>query len=248
MSTEPGWPEGYDRIVLRTVDSTNAEAARLAPELGRPTWIMAEEQQAGRGRRGTVWRMPAGNLAASLILRPTGTAGWAALRSFMAANALYETLALYVDRTRLGLKWPNDVLLDGGKVAGILLEAAGSGGAVDWLIVGVGVNLAAVPDGVTDAAFPPICLADAGARATPEDFLLRLAGFYATEESILEQLGFQPIREKWLRGAARLGEEITARTPQGETRGRFRIIDEAGRLVLETPQGEVRIAAAEVFF
>lgn len=245
MSTEPVWPEGYDRIVLDEVDSTNAEAARLAPELGRPTWVLARKQVSGRGRRGKPWQMPEGNFAATLIMRPTGTAGWASLRSFMAACALFETLALYVDRSRLSLKWPNDVLLDGGKLAGILLETANSGDQVEWLAIGMGVNLAGAPTDVGDAAFPPVAL-ERG--PDPEDFLLRLAGHYATQESILEQLGFEPIREKWLRHAARLGEIITARTEDREVSGRFKTIDEAGCLILETSQGETRISAADVYF
>lgn len=245
MSTEPAWPEGYDRIVLDEVDSTNAEAARLAPELGRPTWILARRQRAARGRRGAPWEMPEGSFAATLLMRPAGTPAWAGLRSFLAANALFEALALHVTRDRLSLKWPNDVLLDGGKVAGILLESASRNGQVDWLAIGIGVNLAAPPAGVRDAAFPPVAL---GQGLDPEGFLSELAGFYATEESIIERLGFAPIREKWLRNAARLGEVITARTPQREITGRFETVDEAGQLVMATPDGEERISAAEVFF
>ena len=76
---------------------------------------------------------PVGNLAATLVMRPGGLPAWAALRSFLAANALFETLALYCDRDCLSLKWPNDVLLDERKVAGILLESAGNAREVDWL-------------------------------------------------------------------------------------------------------------------
>ncbi len=238
------WPERYDRIVLDSVDSTMAEAIRLAPELGRPTWIVAREQTGGHGRRGAAWATLPGNLAATLLMRPGGVAGWAALRSFLAANALFETLALSVDRTRLSTKWPNDVLLDGGKVAGILLESASTGDAVDWLAIGVGVNLAAAPD-MPGASFPPVALQDG---PDPLTFLGHLAGHYATEEAILDRLGFAPIREKWLRSAARLGEVITARTGKEEITGRFETVDEAGRLVLETPDGRREIPAADVYF
>ncbi len=246
MSADPGWPEGYRLIVRETCDSTNAEAVRLAAELDRPTWILAHEQTGARGRRGADWLMPEGNFAATLLMRPTGTAGWAGLRTFLAANALFETLALYVERPRLAMKWPNDVLLDGGKVAGILLETASSGTEIDWLAIGIGVNLRAAPAGIRDAAFPPVALERDD--IAPEDFLVRLAGFYATEEEILTQLGFQPIREKWLRHAARLGEVLTARTGREEITGRFERVDEAGQLVLATSQGERRIPAADVFF
>ncbi len=231
-----------------SIDSTNAEAARIASEMRRPTWIMAHAQTAARGRRGKSWHMAPGNFAATLVMRPGGVPGWAALRSFMAANALFETLALHVDRTRLANKWPNDVLLDQGKIAGILLESAGSAGQVDWLSIGVGVNLASAP-ALRDAAFPPVSLAEqGGAEIAPEQFLHDLAGFYATEESILERLGFDPIRDKWLRDAARLGEVITARTATGEITGQFDTIDDTGQLILITADGPKVIPAADVYF
>ena len=137
-----------------------AEAARRADGLFAPTWIMARHQTEARGRQGRKWENPAGNLAATLIMRPLCTPQAAAQRSFLAANALFETMALYVDRARLATKWPNDVLLNGGKVAGILLETSGRGPFVDWLSIGVGVNLRRVPPQVKDAAFPPVALND----------------------------------------------------------------------------------------
>ena len=225
-----------------------AEAARLAPELKRPTWIMARRQTAARGRQGRAWQNPEGNLAATLLMRPLGGPADAALRSFMAANALFESLALHVDRTKLAVKWPNDVLLSGGKVAGILLESMGTAQGLDWLAIGVGVNLAAVPDGVQDAAFPPTALAEHGDAVSPEAFLEELAANYATEEAIFAELGFARIREDWLKRAARLGEVITARTSREEITGTFESIDEAGNLILRTPKGAQVIAAADVYF
>lgn len=247
MSTDL-WPDGYDRIVLDEVDSTNAEAARVAADLKRPTWIMAHRQTAARGRRGRPWAMPAGNFAATLVMRPGGQPAWAALRSFLAANALYATLAMYVRDASLALKWPNDVLLDGGKVAGILLESTGTGKLVNWLSIGIGVNLAAKPDIEGDPAFPPVCLADHGELVDPETFLTVLAGHYATCESILDRLGFDAIREDWLQRAARLGEVITARTSRETITGLFDTIDEAGNLVLITGAGRRVIPAADVYF
>ena len=225
-----------------------AEAARRADGLHGPTWIMAREQTAARGRRGRPWLHPAGNLAATLIYKPEATAAEAAKRSFLAANALFETLAMYVDRTALSLKWPNDVLLNGGKVAGILLESAGRGPFVDWLSVGFGVNLQAVPEGLT-SPFPPISLRGAGGQdVTPEDFLTVLASNYATQEGKLSALGFARIREDWLRHAAKLGEVITARTGQDVIKGIFDTVDEDGALVLITGMGPRAIPAADVFF
>jgi BirA family transcriptional regulator, biotin operon repressor / biotin---[acetyl-CoA-carboxylase] ligase len=253
LSTEPVppglWPEGYDRVILDEVDSTMAEAARRAHDLDGPTWIMAHRQTAARGRRGRVWQQPAGNLAATLIYKPWATVPDAAKRSFLAANALFEALALFVDRTALSLKWPNDVLLNGGKVAGILLESAGRGGRmVDWLAVGVGVNLTGVPADLTER-FRAVSLAgEGGATVSPEDFLTVLASAYATQESKLAVMGFQRIREDWLRHAAKLGETITARTMRDEHSGIFDTVDMDGNLVLITGTGPLIIPAADVFF
>ncbi|MBT8424173.1 MAG: biotin--[acetyl-CoA-carboxylase] ligase [Boseongicola sp.] len=243
------WPSGTGRIVLDEVDSTMAEAARRAPTLDRPTWIMAHRQTAARGRRGRHWENPEGNFAATYVMRPGGNPASAALRTFMAANALLEALAMKIDRDRLTLKWPNDVLLNGGKVAGILLEATGQGQNIDWLSIGIGVNLVDVPRGVRDAAFPPVSLAGEGGQPCDvDDLLSMLASNIETEERIFRELGFGPIREHWLKKAARLGEVITARTARDEITGTFETVDEAGQLVLMTPKGPVKIPAADVYF
>ncbi|MGR3593245.1 BirA family biotin operon repressor/biotin-[acetyl-CoA-carboxylase] ligase [Limimaricola soesokkakensis] len=236
--------------MLDTVDSTMAEAARRAASgLAGPTWIMAHQQTSGRGRRGRDWSSQPGNLAATLVYKPEATPAEAARRSFLAAVALFEALAIHVDRTRLSLKWPNDVLLDGGKVAGILLESAGQGPYVDWLAIGVGVNLASRPAGLRGVAFPPVAVADnGGPLVDPEEFLTHLADAFATEEGKLDAFGFGRIREDWLRHAARLGEVITARTGADEITGVFENVDEAGNLMLRTPKGLRAISAADVFF
>lgn len=245
-----GWPDGVGRHVLARVDSTMAEAARRAVSLAGPEWVLALSQTAGRGRRGRVWSMPAGNFAASLILRPEGPADRIALRSFTAALALRDALvAVGCPAGALGLKWPNDVLLHGGKLAGILLESLGDGkGGVVHLIIGVGVNLAAVPeaDALERGALAPVSLREAGVTVAPEDFLDALAPAYAEWEHSLSTFGFGPTRNAWLANAARLGEVITARLPGEEIRGTFRNVDETGNLILDTAKGERRIAAADI--
>jgi BirA family biotin operon repressor/biotin-[acetyl-CoA-carboxylase] ligase len=234
---------------MNAVDSTMSEAARRAATLDKPTWILAHHQTQARGRQGKPWVVPPGNLSATYLFKPACTAQDAAKRSFLAANALYETLALYVEAEKLSLKWPNDVLLKGGKVAGILLESTGQGPYVDHLAIGVGVNLAHVPQNVTDASFPPTSLkAEGGDTVTPEDFLSKLASAYATQELKLEKIGFDRIREDWLTKAARLGEQITARTPREEITGTFDTIDADGNLVLITAKGPRAIPAADVYF
>ena len=226
-----------------------AEAARLAPTLEQPTWIMAHTQTAARGRRGRPWVVPAGNLNATLVFKPACSPAEAARRSFLAANALLAALAIYVQPEKLAHKWPNDVLLSGGKVAGILLESSGQGPYVDWLSIGIGVNLAHVPEAVANAAFAPTSLRAAGGwDVTPEEFLATLADAYATQEDKLRTFGFARIRDDWLGSAARLGEVITARTGREEFTGRFDTVDLDGNLVLTTAQGVKTIPAADVYF
>ncbi|MDX8352309.1 biotin--[acetyl-CoA-carboxylase] ligase [Cognatiyoonia sp. IB215182] len=242
------WPEGYGRVVLDTVDSTMAEAARRVDDITKPTWIMARHQTAARGRRARPWIAPPGNLNATLIFNPGCTAAEAARRSFLAANALYQALAIYVPAEKLSLKWPNDVLLSGGKVAGILLESSGQGPFIDWLAIGIGVNLQHAPE-VADASFAPTSLMQAGGwEVEAEDFLATLADAYATQEDKLRHFGFKRIRDDWLANAARLGEVITARTGREDVTGIFDSIDEDGSLVLITGTGPRAIPAADVFF
>ncbi|MCR9125402.1 MAG: biotin--[acetyl-CoA-carboxylase] ligase [Rhodobacteraceae bacterium] len=246
------WPAGYDLRVLDTVDSTLDEAARMAPDLAGPVWIMALKQTAARGRRGRPWRDTPGNLAATLVLRPTGGPGQAALRSFVAALALWEACAAVTGRPEcFALKWPNDVLLNDGKLAGILLESVGAGRSVSYLAVGIGVNLVAAPEvGAVErhAVRPVSLLAETGVTVDPEDFLRVLAASFAEWEERLCRDGFAPVRNAWLAHAARLGAPIVVRTGDVETHGRFETIDEVGNLVLATPEGPRHIAAADVYF
>ncbi|SDX20399.1 BirA family transcriptional regulator, biotin operon repressor / biotin-[acetyl-CoA-carboxylase] ligase [Roseicitreum antarcticum] len=255
------WPAGVDRVVLAEVDSTNAEAARRARDLTQPTWILALRQTAGRGRRGRAWVDPTGNFAATLVMRPAGPPGAAAQRSFIAALALFDACVAVTGRPDgFALKWPNDVLLNGCKLAGILLESLGSvggsgGGSVGvsgaWvahLAIGIGVNLRNAPP-AQDGAVRPVNLWDeAGAAVTPEEFLDALAPAFAHYEAQFTTYGFAPIRNAWLARAARLGETITARTVTESYDGVFETIDDSGALILNTARGRMAIPAADVFF
>ncbi|MFA3917593.1 biotin--[acetyl-CoA-carboxylase] ligase [Ruegeria hyattellae] len=246
------WPEAYGKRVLDEVDSTLNEAARIAPALTGPEWILAHRQTAARGRRGRAWANPTGNLAATLVMRPFGTAENAALRSFIAALALFDACVAVTGRANgLTLKWPNDVLLNGGKLAGILLESAGQGQGVNYLAIGIGVNLAEAPAAaqVEDGALRPVSLfSETGALVTPEDFLTELAAAFARYETQFQSYGFEPIRQAWLARAARLGEVITARTSTNETVGTFETVDGQGNLVLLTAKGRASIPAADIYF
>lgn len=242
--------------MLPTVDSTNAEAARLAPSLTGPCWILAGEQTGGRGRRGRAWASPPGNFHATLVLKPHEAPATVALRSFAAALALREALvALTGLPGSFTLKWPNDVLCNGGKLAGILLESAGQGAQVGHLAIGIGVNLIAAPDPAMldpDALRPVTLLGETGHRIAPETLLNALAPAYAAWEDRFTTEGFAPLRAEWLKHAANLGQPIRARTGTGPgttTRhGTFETIDATGALILRTPQGRETIPAAEVFF
>ncbi|MGQ0610295.1 MAG: biotin--[acetyl-CoA-carboxylase] ligase [Paracoccaceae bacterium] len=240
------------RHVLAEVDSTNALALRLAPDLTGPAWFLAQTQSAGRGRRARPWASPAGNFHASLLCFPGGPAAAVALWSFAISLALWEALAALTGQgPRLALKWPNDVLLDGAKVAGILLESSGTGARIEHLAIGVGVNLIAAPPAETlePGALPAASvLGQTGQTITPAALLDALAPAYARWEAVLERQGFAPLREAWLARAARLGEPITARTAKAVHRGRFETIDLHGHLILHTASGRLSIPAADVFF
>lgn len=249
MSAEGDWPAGYARIVLPEVDSTNAEAARVAPGLSGPAWVLALRQTAGRGRRGRAWADPAGNFAATLVMRPEGVPGQAAMRSFISALALFDAFVAATGRAEpFALKWPNDVLLNGGKVAGILLESIGTGRGVSHLAIGIGVNLLSAPAPEPEAVPPVSLMAETGARVTPEEFLDLLAPAFARREAQFTTYGFAPIRTAWLARAAKLGQTIRARTMQETHEGVFESIDDSGALVLNTAKGRLSIPAADVFF
>lgn len=229
-----------------------SEASRLAPHLAGPAWILAREQTDARGRRGRAWRSPIGNFAATLLFRPRVALPQAALYSFVSALALEDALSRVAGpHVRLAIKWPNDVLLNGGKIAGILLESMGQGPMPSHLAIGIGVNLVAAPPAtmVEPGAVLPVSLLDeTGLTIAPEDFLLPLASAFDRFSRQFETWGFAPIREAWLARAARLGQQVTARTVTETTTGILETIDETGAMILRTPAGPKAISAADVFF
>lgn len=249
MSAKFAWPTGYQRRHFVTIDSTNEEAKRLAAagEKG-PVWIQADMQTAGRGRRGRAWDSPTGNLAATLFLRPNRPARECAQLSFAAALAASDAVSAFAPSNGVKLKWPNDVLADGKKIAGILLESASAGGEIpDWLAVGIGINLAMFPEGTE---YPATSLKALGA-AVPSagDGLVALAASFAKWYETWLAQGFGAIRDAWLARAAGLGTRIRARLQNEETSGVFEGIDEQGALILRVGADRTRvIAAGDVFF
>ncbi len=165
----------------------------------------------------------------------------------MAALAVLDACIGVAGRSDgFALKWPNDVLLNGGKLAGILLESAGG-----MLSVGIGVNLASAPSGdeVEARALRPVSLmSETGVSVEPEAFLTFLAVAFAKYEAQFTTQGFEPIRTAWLSHAARLGQVVTARAGNTETTGTFETVDATGNLVLLRGKSRVAIPAADVFF
>lgn len=244
----PRVPSGYSVASFETIDSTNEEARRRAA-LGErgPLWIWARKQTAGRGRRGREWDSPDGNLMTTLLIAPGVSAAEAARLSFVAALAVHDLATTYAQRAATRVKWPNDVLIDGKKVAGILLESSGSEGVdiLPWLAIGIGVNLTQAPAAV---AYPATSLGDHGPAPSPEEALARLAEAWETRFRDWRVNGFAAIREAWLAVAAGLGQSIEVRLPGETLQGRFETLMPDGALSLILPTGSRRaITAGEVF-
>jgi len=252
--SEPGprLPGFYRLVALDSIDSTNEEARRrLAadPSLPEGTLIWAAEQTAGRGRRGRSWSSPRGNLYLSVVLRPGCAPAVAAQLGFAAAVALAATLAeILPGAERVRLKWPNDVLVDGAKASGILLEATTAGeGEPGPIILGVGVNLQSRPE---SGLYPTISLAEAGCPiSAPGELLERFAARLLSCYELWRRDGFAPLREAWLTRAIGLGEQVEVRLDRETLSGRFEALDETGALALALPDGGRRlVAAGDVFF
>ena len=231
---------------LETVGSTSDEARAYA-EAGDPegAMVVAARQDSGRGRAGRAWASPAGNLYVSFVLRPDCPPATAAQLSFVSAVALAEAFdALAHGSLDIRLKWPNDVLLGGRKVAGILLESAPAGDRVAWVVVGVGVNLVSHP---TDSRWPATDLSKIGVGASPRETLEAFATAFRARYGAWRTRGFEPIREAWLARAFSLGQMIEIALGSERLTGRFEGIDATGALTLGLPgQGRRDIAAGEI--
>lgn len=237
----------YRPQFFSALTSTNDEAKRQA-DAGAPegTLIIADEQSAGRGRMGRDFSSPPGNLYMSLILRPGRPAEELARLSFVAAVALGEAIVNVLPTAEVSLKWPNDVLLQGRKVSGILLESAGIGRRDAWLVVGVGVNLVSSPAHLGAQA---TSLVEAGWYAAERDaFLPRFAGELEQWYGRWRREGFAPVRVAWLRRAAYRNERIAIRLPQRQFTGTFADLDQDGTLIVLDENGaSQRVGAGEIF-
>jgi BirA family biotin operon repressor/biotin-[acetyl-CoA-carboxylase] ligase len=243
------WPAGYRRTDHQELDSTNEEARRLA-EAGEagPLWITAARQTAGRGRRGRAWDTGAGNLATTLLLRPDAPQAVTGQLSFAAALAAAEMASHFAPGANISVKWPNDVLAEGRKLAGLLLEGGPQKDKQAWLAIGIGVNLACHP-GPQPGSLAATSLPQLGVAAPSCDQALTvLAARFAHWYDAWMGQGFPILRDAWLKRASGLGALITARLPHETRQGVFEGIDGSGALLLNEG-GQVRaIAAGEVFF
>lgn len=254
---------GYRLAAFDTIGSTNAEAMARA-RAGDPgrLWVASLAQTAGRGRRGRAWETPSGNLAASLMLVGDAPAETVATLGFVAGLALSDALAatapgvsasVALDGTGAGrgdrftLKWPNDVLADGAKLAGILLEAERlpqGGGAV---VIGIGVNVAHAPQGLP---YPATALAALGADLTAEILFAALTDAWVGLAAVWDEgRGFAEIRRRWLARASGLGGPVAVSSGGTVLSGVFETVDETGRLLVRGADGSLRtVTAGEVHF
>jgi BirA family transcriptional regulator, biotin operon repressor / biotin---[acetyl-CoA-carboxylase] ligase len=243
-------PEGYVLRAFDRVESTNDEARRLAERGADPgVVVVAGEQVKGRGRHGRLWHSPPGNLYASLLLRPECTIAEAAQLSLVASLALAEALVtLGPPDADVRVKWPNDVLVRGAKVAGLLLEsAAGADERVAWLVIGSGVNIASAPEGTRYPAtalcyqgFPPV---------TPLDVLERYLAALDAWLSRWRAGGFAAVRPAWLALGSGVGERVRLRLGREELAGRFLDVTEQGALLVAQEGNRRRqITAGELLF
>ena len=237
----------YRLTALESVGSTNDLAKELAGA-GAPqgTLLWAREQTSGRGRHGRHWSSPKGNLYASLVLRPGVPADRAAQLSFVAAVAMAQTLATLMPADApIRHKWPNDILVGGRKIAGILLEsAAGDGDAIDWLVVGMGVNVDSHPEG---GDYGATSLRAQGVESTPEVVLAKLCDGMLTWRLRWLQEGFAPVRAAWHGRAAGMEGPLRVEVGGETLEGTYLGIDDAGALVLDLPgRGRRLVTAGEV--
>ena len=231
------------------LDSTNAEARRRAEsgEAG-PLWIMALTQTAGRGRRGRAWETAHGNLAATLLFTTVLPPAEAAQVSFVAALAAADLADHYVGVGTAALKWPNDLMIDGRKAAGILVESGTRDDGTLWLAVGMGVNLAHAPKNLER---PAIAFSERLTIPPPQPTVALgvLAESFEKWRDLWSASGFAPIAKAWSARAYGLGQACEARLPNQTHRGVAEGLDEDGALRLRLADGAVlRITAGDVFF
>lgn len=237
---------GYRLERFESLATTSGEAMdrARAGEPGR-LWIVAREQTAGRGRQGRPWSSPPGNLHASLLLIDAAPTRVTPQLGFVAGVALLDALDAIAPGVPCSLKWPNDALSGGAKLAGVLVEGATLPGGRFACVIGVGVNCATSPRGL---AYRTTSLAELGSQLTPDGLLPALADMFARRLELWRSgAGFAQIRDAWLARAAGLGAPMRVEAFGRRLEGVFETIDEHGRLILSTSSGRETVEAADVF-
>ena len=239
----PGWR----LLSFETLPST-ADLLREKAEAGEPDRlaIRAGQQVAGRGQLGRPWHSPIGNLYQSHLIRPGEPMRYLQEWALLAAVAVATVLEPYLpDPARLKLKWPNDVLIDGAKLVGILTEAAATPeGDIDWIGFGIGINLAVAPD-LPDRATTSI-LRESGRAPMPAEVSPRLLAAIDHWRARRQSEGFDAVRHAWLQRGPEMGALLTLRQPGGLVQGRFAGLAADGRLLLETGEGQKAFITGEV--
>lgn len=243
--------QGYGFEWREETGSTNADALGEAAK-GRPgrLWVVAGRQTAGRGRHGRQWASPVGNLYASVLLQNPCEIAIASQLGFVAGLAIHDAIsATGLQVPRLTLKWPNDVLLDGKKIAGLLLEAQTAPKNRLNIVIGFGVNVASPP---ANPQYPAAALSSENGVSVATLFAV-LASFFHDRftrwrDTSGAQERFSEIRELWLERAAGIGSEAGVRLPTGMIQGTISGIDELGRLELRTESGIEIVDAGDLFF
>lgn len=241
----------WRHLALGDVGSTNTECFRYARE-GDPgnLWITAARQNEGRGRRGRAWVSEAGNLYASLLLIEPAPASMLASLPLAVAVAVHRAVAAFLPAEmadRLRIKWPNDLLLGGAKLAGILIESETLADGRRAVVIGQGINLIHAPP---SGLYRTTTLAHAGVSVAPDMLFARL--LMTMEEELASwngSVGLAATLDAWRSRAAGLGEPMTVNLVDRAVEGTFRDLDAAGRLVLRQGDGkDMTIAAGDVFF
>ena len=255
---------GYRLAGFETIGSTNSEALAAAAA-GDPggIWFAAREQTSGRGRRGRAWESPTGNLAASLLIAPDTSPEYLATLGFVAGIALNRALSVVLPqgmvrigidgadaadgRGRIALKWPNDVLADGAKLAGILLETSKLADGRQALVIGIGVNVVAAPEGLP---YPATSLRALGVDRRAEDVFEALSDAWVEAFSLWSDgAGVSEVLDKWRQSAAGIGAPVAVSQDGVVRRGIFETIDPSGRLVMRDADGaRIVITAGDVHF
>lgn len=221
---------------LMEVTSSTQEAARLLAEEGAPegTLVIAEEQTGGRGRQGKRWYSPARKgIWMSLLLRPQRPLSFAPQLTLLTAVAVCRAIRK-VTGVDAGIKWPNDLLVQGKKICGILIESVGEDERIKYCIAGIGIDvnveLEELPSELHKVATSlKIESGQTQSRATLISAVMNeLEQLY----NLYEEEGFAPIGHLWEALSVTLGKRVTVKTPRGETEGTAEALDESGALVL----------------